>query len=98
MTKRKTGIDILDITPAYKGTIVEVTDRRTGEVIARHEVISWAEVNYWYEFSDEPSRKRMACVMIDGEVKPFDHPIGTTQAWIAPLEQYQHLLEEKKHH
>ncbi|BEN27596.1 hypothetical protein [Serratia marcescens] len=92
--QRRTDIEILDINPAYRGDKVLVKNRKTGEVVAEHDVISYADVNYWHSFSDEPIKKRMPCVRINGDVQPFEAPAGHDLVHYANPEQYLHLTKK----
>lgn len=74
--KRKSGIEILDMHPALPGITVEVVNRKTKEVIAVHDVISYVDVNYWHIYSDEPIKRLMPCIKVNGEAVPFEAPVG----------------------
>ncbi|AKE12894.1 hypothetical protein [Serratia liquefaciens] len=76
MIEKKSGIEILDIHQALPGIKVEVVNRKTKEVVAVHDVISYVDVNYWHIYSDEPRKRLMPCVKVNGEAVPFEAPAG----------------------
>jgi hypothetical protein len=73
---RKSGIEILDIHPAMPGIKVKVVNRKTKEVIAVHDVVSYVDVNYWHIYSDKPIQRLMPCIKFNGEAVPFEAPVG----------------------
>lgn len=91
--ERRSGIEILDINPAYRGDKVQVQNRKTKEIVAEYEVVSYADVNYWHIYSDEPIKMKMPCVSINGEVKPFEAPLKHSLVFFPNPEQYLHLFK-----
>lgn len=55
---------------------MKVMSRKTKEVVAVHDVISYVDVNYWHIYSDEPMKRLMPCIKVNGEAVPFEAPAG----------------------
>ncbi|HBE9079250.1 hypothetical protein [Serratia fonticola] len=75
-SQRRSGIEILDMHPARQGLRVKVVNRKTEEVVAVHDVISYVDVNYWHIYSDEPVKQVLPCIKVNGEAIPLDVPAG----------------------